>query len=163
MLALSSFRRCGSAAAPASAPAPAATSRLPPSPVPGPAGVAAADAWRWPSVRATGLGGGALARDQLVGDAQDVLEAAAAHAVLAVDHHRRRGIDAAADDELLGARDLRLHREAVDGAAQLGGVGTVLGHVLDDVVGAGVRAQGALDVQALEHLRVQAVRSEETR
>src|SRR5690606_14761734 len=110
------------------------------------------------SVRATGLGGGrALLGDQLVGDAQHVLEGAAADAVAAVDQHGGGGVHAAAHHELARAGDLGVHREAVDGAAQLGGVHAVAGQEGDDVVGAGVRAQAALDVHGVEQRGVHAV------
>src|SRR5690554_161796 len=123
MLALSSLSRCGPEEASGSPSAPDAAS--------GTGGV-----WLAMSVRATSPGRRAFARDQLVGDAQDVFKAATANAVLAVHHHGGRGVDAAADDELLGARDLCVHGKAVDGALQLARVGALLGHPGDDVIAA---------------------------
>ena len=46
---------------------------------------------------------GTFLRDQVVGDAQRVLEALAGHLVLAVDDDRRRAVHARAGDELAGA------------------------------------------------------------
>src|SRR4051812_37947188 len=77
--------------------------------------------------------GAALARDQLVGDAQHILVVLAGDAVLAVDDDRGRALDAAGEHELLGARELGVDREAVHRVEELLGIGAVLGIELRDL------------------------------
>src|SRR5688572_31255883 len=82
--------------------------------------------------RSAGLG--ALLRDQVIDDAQDVVEALAAdHAILAGHDHRRGRFDAAALDELRGALELGVDGEARHGARELLRVDAMLAVELADL------------------------------